>query len=233
MVCEKNEGEKSNSELLDQINNKTEDFQESPKIEETILTNSPSLISNPNLIKNDFSPEKPKLKAKNRQRQSSEREKKQETFHEERVKRIKEIEEKLINANKRRNEYYKKPGTRSKIKSEDKPLESKNNEIRITSSFTPDHIETQVEKQEFSNLDNKGTSDFIYPDVEGNYKIDDGIEKFVKNFEKKASPMKNCFSPLKNLDGLGCTSNFESFKKERKPLIANKPLFPSDFFTNQ
>ena len=96
--------------------------------------------------------------------------------------------------------------------------------------------EMKIEENDRHNLDTAGKSNFIYPDANGNFIMEDEIDKFVINYEKRGSPLINFKSSYKNASDVDSDSRFSftgmtaSSRRDAKPLVANKQGFPSDIF---
>lgn len=171
------------------------------------------------------------------------------------------IEEKLENARKKRMEQAKlknnsKPRRISEAKQRVESRENLNKPSRIKTAVFPvqkhqnlladsprvpvkplhfDESELKEVDYERGNLDTAGKSKFIYPDAEGNFTLQDEIDKFVTSYEKRESPLVNYKSPYRNSpviesDKFNFTTNSLGPRRDVKPLVANKAGFPSDIF---
>jgi hypothetical protein len=221
----------------------TQDFESN----ELISKNDKNDLEKPEKI------EKPKTRPpKARMQQSQDKLKAQ---HEHERAKLAVIEEKLENARKKRLEQVKTKGavkprriSESQVRSESRNYLNKNSRLKTAVSPVPKNpiqtespkINTKVDLDRHNldrhNLDTAGTSDFIYPDSEGNFRMEDEIDKFVNNYEKRESPLISFKSPYKpnyitESDArFTFTSMTASAKRDSKPLVANKLGFPSDIF---
>jgi hypothetical protein len=82
------------------------------------------------------------------------------------------------------------------------------------------------------SLDTAGKSYFIYPDSQGNFKIEDEIDKFVVNYQRKGISANPTVSFSENTKNPKFSISAMTFigKKLIRPLVANKAGFPSDVF---
>ena len=111
--------------------------------------------------------------------------------------------------------------------------------------FTPQTPKTEQntvilptnEKTNRENLDTAGKSCFIYPDSQGNFKIGDGIDKFVNDYQKKESPFIKFQATGVSVSNTAdyetrssLSSIFYSDRKAVRPLNSNRYGFPSDIF---
>lgn len=194
-------------------------------------------------------------------RVNSAQEAKMKIQHEQERAKLALIEEKLENARKKRIEQTKlkntsKPRRISEAQVRADSRENINKPSRIkTAVFQPQkhqnlladsprvpvkplHFdEDELKEVEFErgNLDTAGKSKFIYPDADGNFTLQDEIDKFVTSYEKRESPLVNYKSPYRNSpviesDKFNFTTNSLGPRRDLKPLVANKAGFPSDIF---
>ena len=193
--------------------------------------------------------EKPKTRPP-KPRVPSTQETKLKARHENERAKLAIIEEKLENARKKRLEQVKSKAVQKprRISEAQARLDSRDNiskPMRLKTAVSPvpktiiisETPKKQVkEENDRQNLDTAGTSNFIYPDSEGNFMINDEIDKFVTNYEKRGSPLLNYNSPYRNTPVVEnevrftFTSMNSSVKRDIKPLVANKSGFPNDIF---
>lgn len=170
------------------------------------------------------------------------------------------IEEKLENARKKRLEHKKGKAISNVRKGNDlqNRIESKDHltrlnrvktavspvpkdqdiavdspKAKIANEFERHTVSTDIDRM---NLDTAGNSEFIYPDAKGNFLVKDGIDKFVSSFERKDMPsvyFKSALSksPIDNeARSTLASSVLGGARRDTKPLVANRPGFPSDIF---
>ena len=161
------------------------------------------------------------------------------------------IEEKLENARKKRLEqskskFIQKPRRISEAQKRSDSRECLEKQSRIKTAASPipknqifyaESPKTkQMQEYDRDNLDTAGKSNFIYPDANGIFAMEDEIDKFVTNYEKRESPLVNFKSPYRNNTSAADSESRFTFtsmtgnRRETKPLVANKQGFPSDIF---
>ena len=100
-------------------------------------------------------------------------------------------------------------------------------------SETPMYQPPETPKQldtERQNLDTAGNSYFIYPDSEGNFRVEDELDKFLQERDSKFKFESS--QSLRDSPWSSCI-NFELPKRDTKPLVARQSGFPSHIFSQK